>query len=372
MSATMSLARPLPLSIGQPQPDGASLEAKVQALRSAAAYGEGQREIEAIETHFAWVFLTEERVFKLKKPIRNEYVDLTGLAARRFSCDEEVRLNRRLAPDTYLGVTSLNLAQDGSLRIGGSGVVVDWLVAMRRLPAALMLDRAIADGTTSPSALGEVGRTLAKFYKQQRRIDFDPTAYVERIADQLCAQRRALCAHELDLGFERINSAMTHVWTAFAHVEDELAVRAVQRRIVEAHGDLRPEHICLTSPPRIIDGLEFSLDLRTLDPGEELAFLGMECARAGDETVGEKIAKTCLQELADPISVRLLQFYRSRRAIVRAMLVASHLSEPRYRAIPRWRDQARSYLEHAVECGERACGPQDNVPVVSGDLRSSP
>lgn len=354
----MSVAGCSPLDISQPPRAAVSLQAKVQALRSAATYGDRQRTIEAIETHFAWVFLTDELVYKLKKPRRNEYIDLRELAARRASCEEEVRVNRRLAPDTYLGVTALNRARDGSLRLDGPGVAVEWLVTMRRLPGELMLDRTIAMGTTSARGLIEVGGTLADFYKRQPRIAFEPTAYVERIAGQLCAQRRELCVHELDLSAERIKTALSKLWLAFARVEDELAARAAQGRIVEAHGDLRPEHICLTSPPRIIDGLEFSLDLRTLDPGEELAFLVMECARSGDEGAGETILRTCLRELSDPISLRLLQFYRGRRAIVRAKLVASHLCDPQYRDVAHWRDQARSYLEHAIECADRACGSQ--------------
>lgn len=329
-----------------------SLQEKVQALQRSAI--QASQPIEAIETHFAWLFFTDTRVYKLKKPVRNEYVDLTSVRGRELICAEELRLNRRLAPDVYLSVSPLARAADGTLRVDGDGSVVDWLVVMRRLPAALMLDRAITAGSASAAMLASVGRTLERFYASQQRIDFDPAAFVERIAGQIQADRRALHAPELGLSAELVQTTTAKVWSAFARVDPELAVRARERRIVEAHGDLRPEHVCLTDPPRIIDALEFSRDLRTLDPGEELAFLGLECARLQGEQAWKTILQSYLQQSADPISARLLQFYRSRRAMVRAKLVAWHLCDPQYRYLAPWRDQAHTYLELAAGSAEQA------------------
>jgi uncharacterized protein len=350
----MSTARHLDLGSEYAADADVTLEAKVQALQSPAAYEDCPRSVESVETHFAWVFLTDELAYKLKKPARTDYMDLTGIAARQFDCAEEVRLNRRLAPDTYLGVRPLVRAPDGSLRVNGSGQVLDWLVLMRRLPSSSQLSRAIATRTASAAALTEVGRTLAEFYRQQRCIDFEPVAYVERMAAQIREDRKALYARELQLDPERICSATAKVWCAFAATEAELSTRALERRIVEAHGDLRPEHIFLGHPPRIIDALEFSLDLRTLDPGEELAFLRMECARAGGAREAQAILESCLQSCSDPISVRLLQFYESRRAMVRAKLMAWHLCDPKLSALAPWREQAHSYLDHAEACAGQA------------------
>lgn len=331
-----------------------SLAAKVAVLRSPRTYGAGCTTVEAIETHFAWVFLSGTLAFKLKKPLRNEYVDLTDLSARRWLCEEEVRLNRRLAPDVYLDVCPLALSADGSLQIGGSGAVVDWLVAMRRLPQALMLDRMIAAHATSQAALTAVGLLLTQFYASQCRIDFEAEQYIRRIGTHLKADEEALSAQDLQLSATLVRSTTAQLRNAFAHMRSELAQRAAEGRIVEAHGDLRPEHICLSNPPCVIDALEFSLDLRTLDPGEELAFLCLECARTGGESAGEKILDTYLRHSADPISARLLQFYRSRRALVRAKLAAWHLRDPQFRDVAPWREQAHSYLQLATFCARQA------------------
>lgn len=325
----------------------ASLQEKVAALRSSQAYAERPRSIDAIETHFAWVFLADEFAFKLKKPMRVEFLQLATLAERRFNCSEEIRLNRRLAPDVYLDVVPLKRGAGGSLHVGGEGVVVDWLVKMRRLPVTGMLDTAIASGTVSCAALTDVGRMLARFYQAQQRIAFAPSDYLARIGCQVQADRSALLAPDLNIAPSIIESAAAAQLAAHAALERELLLRAQQGRIVEAHGDLRPEHICLSDPPCVIDSLEFSKDLRTLDPGEELAFLWVECARLGSAWVGRAILDSYLSESGDPIMPELLDFYRSRRAAVRAKLIAWHLRDPAVSRLADWSKQAREYLELA-------------------------
>ena len=340
--------------MGDPDPDGGGLEEKIQALRSVAAYAEQPASVEAIETHFAWVFLVGERAYKLKKPVDVPGLDLRTLEARRMSCTEELRLNRKLAPDVYLEVAPLVRAADATLRVGGEGTIVDWLVCMRRLPAALMLDRAIVAGTASGAKLTAVGAMLAQFYRTQPPVAFEPEEYVERIANQIKTDRHALFASELHLDARRIQAALTATWCAVALIENELGQRAREGRIVEAHGDLRPEHICLSDPPCIIDSLEFSQDLRTLDPAEELAFLWVECEQAGSVEVAATVLQSYRRVSGDPVSERLLDFYRSRRAMVRAKIIAWHLNDPAVMSLAPWRELAHGYLATAERYARQA------------------
>jgi aminoglycoside phosphotransferase family enzyme len=325
----------------------ASLEDKVAALRSPLAYDEWPKTISAIETHFAWVFLTDDHAFKLKKPVCTAYLDLSTVSARRFNCSEEFRLNQRLAPGVYLDVVPLTMDTEGAFRVGGGGVVVDWLVKMRRLPAALMLDCAMAADRVPVEQLAAVGRMLARFYRVQQCMGFDPRDYVARIRSQMEQDRSDLLAPELNITVALVESVAAAQASACDKAEPELMLRAQQRRIVEGHGDLRPEHICLTDPPCIIDSLEFSLDLRTLDPGEELAFLSVECERLGDVSPAERVLTDYRTESNDPITSQLLDFYRSRRATVRAKLVAWHLRDPAFSERADWRAQAEGYLQLA-------------------------
>jgi aminoglycoside phosphotransferase family enzyme len=123
----------------------------VAALRDPACYPEATQGVQAIETHMSWVFLTDAHAYKLKKPVHFADRDFRSADARRHSCEEEVRLNRRLAAPVYLGVVPLAVAGDGGLRVGGQGPAVDWLVRMHRLPAGLMLDSLLAGGAATPA-----------------------------------------------------------------------------------------------------------------------------------------------------------------------------------------------------------------------------
>ncbi len=330
------------------------LEDKVRALRACAAYHGTSGPIDAIETHFAWVFLDAQNAYKLKKPVRVGAVDQTTLAARENSCAEEVRLNRRLAPGVYLGVTPLVRQEDGTLHVGGPGRTVDWLVTMRRLPSELMLDHAIEARNVPRERLVKVGELLAKFYSQQRPIELSPDAYMRRITRGIASDTTQLSAPDLALSSALVESLARQALASCEHVREDLEKRARDRRIVEGHGDLRPEHICLSDPPFIIDSLEFSLDLRTLDPGEELAFLSVECERLGDAQAGDQVLKSYLRSSRDPIPERLIDFYRCRRAMVRAMVTAWHLRDPQVRNQKPWATRAEGYLRKAQAYAQRS------------------
>jgi uncharacterized protein len=324
------------------------LARKVRALQSAATYPDAWvAPVLSIETHFAWVFLAGDCAYKLKKPSGNPLNDLRSVDARRLSCEQELRLNRPLAGDIYLGVTPLVQGPDGALHVGGEGTVVDWLVHMRRLPATLMLDRAIAGGTALPARLSALGLWLGQFYRRQPPVPFDPDQYVERIAEQIRCDRHALFAAELQLDDHHVQAALAATWCAAARLEDELRERARAGRIVEAHGDLRPEHICLTDPPCVIDALEFSRDLRILDPAEELSYLWIECEQLGAAQAAAYVLEGYCRATRDPVSERLLNFYRARRAMVRAKITAWHLLDPAVMALAPWRELAHTYLTAA-------------------------
>ena len=324
------------------------LAEKARALLSSSAYPDmPAAAVESIETHFAWVFLAGDYAYKLKKPGGNPLSDLRSLEARRLSCEEELRLNRPLAAGIYLGVTPLVRRADGGLRLGGEGTIVDWLVHMRRLPASLMLDRAIASGVAVPARLSALGLWLAQFYRTRPRAPFDADQYVERVAEQIRCDRHALFAPELRLDDHHVQSALAAVWCATAQIEEELRERARAGRVVEGHGDLKPEHICLTDPPCVIDALEFSRDLRLLDPAEELSYLWIECERLGGTQAAAYVLEGYCRASDDPVSERLLNFYRSRRAMVRAKIVAWHLLDPAVMSVAPWRELAHAYLATA-------------------------
>ena len=128
------------------------LETKVAFLRRAASFPEQTAQVEAVETHMSWVFLTERHAYKLKKPVRTPFLDFSSIASRRRHCEAEVSLNRRLARGVYLDTVRLAADPAGKLQLGGKARVVDWLVKMRRLPAPVRLDVRAAMSTGIGSA----------------------------------------------------------------------------------------------------------------------------------------------------------------------------------------------------------------------------
>lgn len=329
---------------------GVSLADKVRALQSPTAYDGRPQRIETIETHFAWIFLAGEHAYKLKKPMRFSQLDLVTLTARQFICREEMRLSRRLAPEVYLDVLPLTREDDGSLKIAGSGEPVEWLLKMRRLPAELMLDRVFAADAVSPGPLAHLGEILAGFYRKQQRIPFDAHAYLRRMSQHVEEDCIAFRAPELGIDASLVNALSAVQLAALGRIEAELAARAEEQRIVEAHGDLRPEHVCLTNPPCVIDSLEFSFDLRTLDPLEELAYFRIECERLDGRWMADVVLAAYRAASADPGSDRLMEFYSSRRAAVRAKVVAWHLRDPAVSGAAPWSTRAREFLTYAVQC----------------------
>lgn len=145
-----------------------TLDAKVEALRQPSIYPENPSRVTALETHMSWVFLTDDRAYKLKKPVRYEFLDFSTIEARRHDCEEELRLNWRLAKDVYLDVVPLVADADGNLHLGGDGVAVDWLVKMRRLPAERTLQEAIRNNSYTDDDIARVASLLSRF--TSRRI----------------------------------------------------------------------------------------------------------------------------------------------------------------------------------------------------------
>lgn len=333
-----------------------STAGKVAALCSVASYPVPAGSVEVIETHFAWVFLVGEHAYKMKKPAAYPLLDLRSLEDRHRNCREEVRLNRRLAPDVYLGAVPLAIDELGMLKVNGEGVVVDWLVWMKRLPSECMLDRAIVSKSATPAALEQIGSLLAQFYGRQQRYFMPAHYYVAQLIEQTEREGTALLAPELRLDAAPVRSAVDAVASAVRALQPELGQRAVEGRVVECHGDLRPEHICL-SPPCVIDSLEFSRELRVLDPAEELAFLHLECEVSGAPEMADRIVTAYRNASGDQFTQRGLAGYQGRRALVRAKILAWHILDPSVASLAPWAEKAHRYIALAERYAELANSP---------------
>lgn len=322
---------------------------KVAFLSKPEAYAVPTTYVEIRETHMSWVFLTDIQAWKLKKPVRTSYLDFSSCDARRHNCEEEVRLNRRLASGVYQGVMPLTIDLQGKLRLGNTGQAVDWLVCMRRLPADRMLDRAIAVQSFSDADLRKVGALLARFYSHAPPVKITPSEYRSRLAADIRANRCELRNPDFAQPVALVES-ITRAQLEFLTRQPALFdVRVQTGKVIEAHGDLRPEHICLEREPVIIDCLEFNRDFRILDAASELTFLALECDRLGAPQVGQLILRSYREQTGDGPPDQLLKFYRSYHGCVRAKIALWHLKDDEASDQAKWTARAANYLRLAAD-----------------------
>jgi aminoglycoside phosphotransferase family enzyme/predicted kinase len=292
----------------------------VEFLSRTSSYPDRPSAVQVVETHISWVFLTDRHAYKLKKPVRFEFLDFSTPERRQQACQEEVRLNRRLAPDVYLGVLPVTQTADGLLGLGGRGTEVDWVVHMRRLPAEDALDVVLRERRLVREDASGIADHLVEFYARLPSAPVPAESYRQALERHIRANGASLLeANDVERNrIRRIQSAQLRYLMVQA---DWIGQRATDGRIVEGHGDLRPEHVYLVKPPAVIDCIEFSQELRTVDIADELSFLAMECQRLGDGGLGELVVARYQTTFKEPIPESLLAFYRAYRACVRAKVV---------------------------------------------------
>jgi aminoglycoside phosphotransferase family enzyme/predicted kinase len=311
------------------------LEHLIDGLSDPAAYPSVPRSLEIHQTHISVVFVTDEYAYKIKKPVVMGFVDYGTLEKRRHWCNEEVRLNRRLAPSVYLGVVPV-VAVGRSLRMESAGPVVEWAVKMRRLPREATLGSAIARGAVSRELIEHLAHRLAKFHRRAERGDliarfarFDVVARHAR--DNLAEGAQQVGATVSQAVLTRLER-LTEEW--LGRLRSDIEDRAGRDFPCDTHGDLRLDHVYLfpdADPPEdlvIVDCIEFSPEFRAADPIADVAFLEMDLVRHGQPGLARWFREAYLAAAADSSGERLIPFYISYRATVRAKVSGLKADEP--------------------------------------------
>lgn len=325
-----------------------TLESRIAFLSTPSSYDEWTRDVQVIETHMSWVFLTDHFAYKLKKPVVYDCLDFSTLEARRHFCQEEVRLNQRLARSVYLGIMPLTVDATGKLEFSGEGAVVEWLILMRRLPMELSLEYGIRNQRISPQSIDTLGAKLAHYYARCRKEPLQLDAYRARFQkgfEEIMSEVRAP-EHDFPSGaLDEIAELMQAFLLQHAALFDQ---RVRDGRIIEGHGDLRAEHVYLENVPLIVDCLEFSKELRTVDAAYDLSFLVLECERLGAKEIGKQLFDIYRKMMDDDPPQQLLHYYKTYHACSRARLALWHLKEAQYRDSPKWLLQAWEWLQLAM------------------------
>ena len=311
-------------------------------------YPERCAAVEVKETHLSYIFLTNRAVYKLKKPVHKSFIDLSTTKARELNARAELALNSRLAVDVYWGVVPVTKSKSGGLVLGGEGPATDWLVKMRRLPDDRMLDKLLRSGRVTSNDLEQLCRSLSSFYSRSSHATMSPDEYLHRLTTRLDQEYHRLLRPDLDMPRDDLQR-LVHELRQMLQADFSLfKARVIQEAIVEGHGDLRPEHICLEDHCVIFDCLEFSRDLRVMDYAEELAYLSLECLHLGASDLGNQIFDIYCSVSKARIPEIVRCFYACYRALLRSRLCIWHVYDCPSEKHEHWRREAYRYLQTAA------------------------
>lgn len=290
----------------------------VDGLLSAASYPHPVGRIELVETHISWVILTGEFAYKIKKPVRLDFLDFRELERRRFFCEEELRLNRPWAPGIYLDVVAI-VMQDSRPAIGRAGEPVEYALRMRQFDQSMRLDHQLETGSLTADDMLELAAEVAARHQQAESL---PAG--KRL---LLATKRLIRENFDDLTGEVSNSALSglHRWTkeTLRGQEALLEERCEQGFYRSCHGDLHLGNLVrLPEGIKAFDCIEFSVELREIDVVADFAFLVMDLVARGRTDLGYVFLNRYLEITGDYGGVALLPLYLVYRSLVRAKVAA--------------------------------------------------
>jgi uncharacterized protein len=307
-----------------------SLQDLVQALLDPKAYPDKTQGVTLMQTQMSLVFLAGEYVYKLKKPVNLGYLDYSTLEKRKFFCEREVELNRRLCPDTYLGVFPVTQSA-GFISIGSKGEVIEYAVKMRNLPQDRMLNVLLSGNRVSEEMISGTAKIVAEFHRKagtspeinkfgsletiitNTKENFDQTV---NVIGKTISQKSCQKIKEYTNSFIEANSRL-------------FLKRVNDGRIRDCHGDLHSAHVCFTlNGICIYDCIEFNDRFRYGDVASEIAFLAMDLDNYGRDDLGKVFVDEYVSFSGDKELLKLLDFYKCYRAYVRGKVEGFKLDAP--------------------------------------------
>ncbi len=321
----------------------------IAALQNPALYDHPVERFEVVETHISWVLLTGPYAYKIKKPVDLGFLDFSTLEKRRFFCGEELRLNRRLAPDLYLDVVAIT-GSAGSPRLGGAGPAIEYAVKMKQFPREGELDRVLARGELGTAHIDALAREIAAFHGRVAVAGEDaPFGSPERIAQPIRDNFKTIrekSADQADL--QKISDLDAWSEAARGALTSVFLERKRGGFIRECHGDLHLANIAwVDGRAMIFDCIEFSEGLRWIDVMSEAAFLTMDLDDRGAPELSRRWLNGYLELTGDYAGLRVLRFYQVYRALVRAKVACIRMGQAGAGDRERLEREYRGYVDLA-------------------------
>jgi uncharacterized protein len=323
----------------------------ISFLESPASYPHRPAGVRVIQTHISWVFIASPFVFKVKKPLNLGFLDFSTLEKRRYFCQREVELNRRLAQETYLDVVPI-YKTDSGFSFEADGQIAEYAVKMREVPHGWFLSELLAEGLVGETEISRVISTLHRFYQSE-----NPTPEIEQwgTPEKLKISTDENFAQVKPFIGKTISPAAfgaTHHYTNQFYIANEKLFfeRIQQHRILDCHGDLHLDHIHLTpDATTIFDCIEFNDRFRFIDIANDLAFLAMDFDFEGRRDLAKLLLQTAAREFDDPGMLKIADFYKCYRAFVRGKVENIQATEPETVKPEEYTRQAARYFRLALQ-----------------------
>jgi len=292
------------------------------------AYDEEPGKIELTQTHISFVFLTRNFVYKVKKAVDLGFLDFTTLEKRRFFCEKELELNRRLCGEMYLEVVPIN--RSNIIKIKGEGKPIEYAVKMKRMPQEKMMNKLLEENKVNSKLIDEIAKIIAEFHSKaetNRRIsEFGSLAIIETNWKENFEQTQEFVSKTIsmkDFKFirERIDDFMKRNVSFFEK-------RMAERRVRDCHGDIHSGNIFVTDRIYIFDAIEFNERFRYSDVASDIAFLAMDLDFKGRTDLSSFFVEKYVKYSGDQELTKLLPFYKCYRAYVRGKVISFKLQDP--------------------------------------------
>jgi aminoglycoside phosphotransferase family enzyme len=300
----------------------------VEALMKPEAYDEEPGSIELVQTHISFVFLTRNFVYKVKKALNLGFLDFTTLEKRRFFCEKELELNRRLCKDMYLKVVPIN--KSDAIKIKGEGETVEYAVKMKRIPQEKMMSKLLEKNKVDDRLVDRIAKIIAEFHSKaetNRRISkFGSLAIIETNWKENFEQTeefvgKTISTEEFKLIHERVEDFMKRKVSLFEK-------RMAEGRVRDCHGDIHSGNIFVTDGIYIFDAIEFNERFRYSDVAADVAFLAMDLDFKERTNLSNFFVRKYVEYSGDQELTKLLPFYKCYRAYVRGKVVSFKLKDP--------------------------------------------
>ena len=300
-----------------------------KVLLNPEIYPDHPQAIKLIETHISLLFLTGNHVYKLKKPVDFGFLDFTSLEKRKFFCEQEVKLNRRLSPTIYLGVVRITQAGNQIL-LDGKGKLIEYAVKMKQIPEEFLMDKLLEEKRLTPQMIEAVSEKLVQFYFVAETNDliksFAEPDRVKQDTDENFEQTEKYIDVTIPREvYEELKNKTNDFFRTGGKIFHQ---RIASDRIRDCHGDLRLEHIFWGDEISIFDCIEFNERFRYTDVAADIAFLSMDLDYHGREDLGEHLIRAYIGESGDYELMEVLDFYKCYRAYVRGKVESFRLDDP--------------------------------------------